>query len=137
MRARVQAQVGRAITGAEVGIWHASPVGFYENQDPEQAQMNLRGNFTTGPDDRFWFRSVRMVGHPIPNDGVVGRLLREQDRHRDHRRARGRAALLQCGQWLSRLRSGHLWARLNLRPEFSEPARRAASFCAAINTEKC
>jgi catechol 1,2-dioxygenase len=64
-----------------VDVWHASPVGLYENQDPEQADMNLRGKFTTNEDGRFWFRSVMMVGYPIPTDGVVGRLLKAQDRH--------------------------------------------------------
>jgi len=81
VNARVEDRQGRAISGAEVDIWHASPVGLYENQDPEQADMNLRGKFTTGEDGRFWFRSVRMVGYPLPTDGVVGRLLRAQNRH--------------------------------------------------------
>jgi catechol 1,2-dioxygenase len=72
---------GSPIAEAEVDIWHASPVGLYENQDPEQADMNLRGKFTTDDDGRFWFRTVRMVGYPIPTNGVVGRLLRAQDRH--------------------------------------------------------
>ena len=43
--------------------------------------MNLRGKFTTDEQGRFWFRSVKMIGYPIPVDGVVGRLLRAQDRH--------------------------------------------------------
>src|SRR5207248_1944240 len=30
---------------------------------------------------RFWFRTVRMLGYPLPTDGVVGRLLEAQDRH--------------------------------------------------------
>jgi catechol 1,2-dioxygenase len=34
---------GRPIQGVEVDVWQASPAGFYENQDPEQADMNLRG----------------------------------------------------------------------------------------------
>jgi catechol 1,2-dioxygenase len=79
--ARVVDQAGNPIIGAEVDIWHASPVGLYENQDPEQADMNLRGKFTTDADGRFWFRSVMMIGYPIPTDGVVGRLLKVQDRH--------------------------------------------------------
>ena len=78
---RVQDGTGRAIEGAEVDIWHASPIGLYENQDPEQAEHNLRGKFTTDAAGRFWFRSVRMVGYPIPTNGVVGRLLEAQDRH--------------------------------------------------------
>jgi catechol 1,2-dioxygenase len=72
---------GRPVGGAEVDIWHASPVGLYENQDPCQADMNLRGKFTTDADGRFWFSTVKMVGYPIPADGVVGRLLQAQDRH--------------------------------------------------------
>jgi catechol 1,2-dioxygenase len=79
--ARVQDQAGQPIVGAEIDVWHASPVGLYENQDPEQAEMNLRGKLTTDEDGRFWFRTVKMVGYPIPTDGVVGRLLRAQDRH--------------------------------------------------------
>jgi catechol 1,2-dioxygenase len=72
---------GRPVVGAEVDVWHASPVGLYENQDPEQADMNLRGKFTTDADGRFAFRSVMMVGYPIPTNGVVGRLLEMQSRH--------------------------------------------------------
>lgn len=78
---RVVDKNGRSVAGAEVDVWHASPVGLYENQDPGQADMNLRGKFTTDADGRFWFRSVMMVGYPIPTDGVVGRLLRAQGRH--------------------------------------------------------
>ena len=38
---------GRPVDGAEVDVWHTSGEGFYENQDPEQADMNLRGKLTT------------------------------------------------------------------------------------------
>jgi catechol 1,2-dioxygenase len=78
---RVVDRAGGPIAGAEVDVWHASPVGLYENQDPEQADMNLRGKFTTDAEGRFAFRSVLMVGYPIPTDGVVGRLLKAQSRH--------------------------------------------------------
>jgi len=78
---RVQDQAGRPVEGAEVDIWHSSPVGLYENQDPNQADMNLRGKFTTDADGRLWFRSVKPLGYPIPTDGVVGRLLAAQARH--------------------------------------------------------
>ncbi len=77
----VRDSAGRPIAGAEIDVWHASPVGLYENQDPEQAEMNLRGKFTSDADGRFWFRTVKMIGYPIPTDGVVGRLLQAQDRH--------------------------------------------------------
>ncbi|SEE69356.1 catechol 1,2-dioxygenase [Rhizobiales bacterium GAS191] len=79
--ARVVDWAGKPIAGAEVDIWHASPVGLYENQDPEQAEMNLRGKFTTDANGHFWFNTVKMVGYPLPTNGVVGRLLKAQDRH--------------------------------------------------------
>ena len=78
---RVVDRDGRPVADAEVDVWQASPVGLYENQDPDQADMNLRGKFTTDADGRFWFRSVKPAGYPIPTDGVVGRLLRAQGRH--------------------------------------------------------
>ena len=78
---RVVDKDDRPVAGAEVDVWHASPVGLYENQDPDQAGRNLRGKFTTDQDGRFAFRSVMMVGYPIPTDGVVGRLLEAQSRH--------------------------------------------------------
>jgi catechol 1,2-dioxygenase len=77
---RVVDMAGKPVHGAEVDIWHASPFGLYENQDPEQAEMNLRGKFTSDDDGRFWFRTVKMTGYPIPTDGVVGRLLQAQNR---------------------------------------------------------
>jgi len=72
---------GRPIAGAEVDVWHSSPEGFYENQDPVQADMNLRGKFITDADGHFAFRSVKPAGYPIPIDGPVGELLRQQGRH--------------------------------------------------------
>lgn len=81
MNATVVDTAGKPIEGAEVDVWHSSPVGLYENQDPEQAEMNLRGKFRTDQDGRFWFRSVLPAGYPIPTSGVVGRLLEAQNRH--------------------------------------------------------
>jgi catechol 1,2-dioxygenase len=78
---RVLDKAGRPVVNAEVDVWHASPVGLYENQDHDQADMNLRGKFTTDADGRFSFRSVMFVGYPIPTNGVVGRLLKAQSRH--------------------------------------------------------
>jgi len=72
---------GRPIEDAEVDVWHSSPEGFYENQDPVQADMNLRGKFFTDREGHFSFRSVKPAGYPIPIDGPVGALLRAQGRH--------------------------------------------------------
>ena len=78
---RVEDRAGRPVAGAEVDIWHTSDDGFYENQDPGQADMNLRGTFTTDAQGHIWFRSVKPAGYPIPLTGPVGALLRAQGRH--------------------------------------------------------
>jgi catechol 1,2-dioxygenase len=77
----VKDQSGKPIAGAEVDIWHSSPEGYYEQQDPKQADMNLRGKFTTDKDGHFAFRSVKPAGYPIPVDGPVGDLVRATGRH--------------------------------------------------------
>ena len=78
---RITDPAGKPLPGVEVHIWHSSPRGFYENQDPEQAPMNLRGIFHTDADGRFGFRSVKPAGYPVPTGGPVGDMLRAQHRH--------------------------------------------------------
>jgi len=77
----VKDQSGKPVEGAEVDIWHSSPEGFYEQQDPKQADMNLRGKFMTDRNGHFSFRSVKPAGYPIPIDGPVGDLVRATGRH--------------------------------------------------------
>jgi len=72
---------GNPIAGAEVDVWHSSPEGLYENQDPGQAEMNLRGRFISDEAGRFHFRSVKPAGYPIPVDGPVGEFVRATRRH--------------------------------------------------------
>jgi len=84
-RLRIEGRVidlqGQPIVGALVDVWQASPIGLYENQDPSQADKNLRGRFTTDAQGRFTLRTVRPAGYPIPIDGPVGELLAHQKRH--------------------------------------------------------
>jgi protocatechuate 3,4-dioxygenase beta subunit len=72
---------GRAVADAEIDVWHSSPEGLYENQDPAQAEMNLRGRFVSDETGRFHFRSVKPAGYPIPIDGPVGELVKATRRH--------------------------------------------------------
>ena len=83
----VRAKVARDViprelrkAGAEVDVWQASADGVYENRDPSQADMNLRGKLTTDADGRFWFSTVKMKGYAIPIDTLVGRMLAAQGR---------------------------------------------------------
>jgi catechol 1,2-dioxygenase len=81
VNAQVRDLQGKPVVDAEVDVWHSSPEGFYENQDPQQADMNLRGKFKTDENGRIAFRTVKPAGYPIPVDGPVGDLIRIQGRH--------------------------------------------------------
>lgn len=81
VNAWVRDTYGQPVAGAEVDVWHSSTEGLYENQDPAQAEMNLRGKFTTDQDGHIAFRSIKPAGYPIPVNGPVGDLLRAQGRH--------------------------------------------------------
>ncbi|MEM7119498.1 MAG: dioxygenase, partial [Chloroflexota bacterium] len=40
-------ETGIPVTDARVDIWHSATNGMYEQQDPDQVEMNLRGMFKT------------------------------------------------------------------------------------------
>lgn len=80
-RGRVLAPGGVPVADARIDVWQASPEGMYENQDPAQSDMNLRGRFTTDAEGQFRFTSVRPAGYPVPTHGPVGEMLRAQQRH--------------------------------------------------------
>lgn len=67
---------GNPVEGAVVDTWQASHDGFYDNQQPDiQPEHNLRGVFRTGPDGRFWYRTIKPCYYGIPDDGPVGAML--------------------------------------------------------------
>ena len=72
---------GRPVAGANVDVWHASTVGLYENQDPTQADWNLRGRFVTDDQGVFAYRSIKPAGYPVPSETVTEQLLFAQGRH--------------------------------------------------------
>jgi catechol 1,2-dioxygenase len=81
VKAWIHDHTGKAVSGALVDVWQASGEGFYENQDPGQVDMNLRGRFTTDAQGLIAFRSIKPAGYPIPVSGPVGDLLKAQGRH--------------------------------------------------------
>ncbi|KAF1958249.1 aromatic compound dioxygenase [Byssothecium circinans] len=74
-------KTGKPVEGAVLDVWHTAPNGLYEQQDPEQEDMNLRGRFTTGKDGKYSFYCLRPVPYPIPYDGPAGKILKALDRH--------------------------------------------------------
>jgi protocatechuate 3,4-dioxygenase beta subunit len=78
---RVTDPAGGPIPGALLDVWQAAPNGLYDNQEPGQSSMNLRGRFRTDGEGRYRFRTVKPASYPIPTDGPVGRMLRALGRH--------------------------------------------------------
>ena len=78
--AQVKDNKGNPVIDADVDVWNTSAEGLYENQDPAQADMNLRGRFRTDENGRVRFRTVKPAAYPVPVNGPVGDLLRVQGR---------------------------------------------------------
>ena len=78
--ARVRNGAGEPVVDAEVDVWNTSAEGLYENQDPAQADMNLRGRFRTDEHGHIRFRTVKPAAYPVPVNGPVGDLLKVQGR---------------------------------------------------------
>lgn len=81
MSGRVLDEAGKPVAGARLDVWQTSHDGFYDVQDSRQPEMNLRGQFTTAGDGRYWFRSIKPSSYPIPSDGTVGSMLSALGRH--------------------------------------------------------
>jgi catechol 1,2-dioxygenase len=73
---------GNPVAGAVIDVWSDNADGFYDVQQPGvQPEWNNRGVFRTGPDGRYWFRGIKPVSYPIPDDGPVGQMLERVERH--------------------------------------------------------
>ena len=55
--------------------------GLYEQQDPDQIDSNLRGQFTTNSNGDYGFYCIRPTPYPVPFDGPAGKILKLLDRH--------------------------------------------------------
>lgn len=76
--ARLLGSDGDPVPSARIEVWHANGDGVYENQAPDvQPEFNLRGIYTSGPDGSVRILTVRPRGYRIPDDGPVGRLMRQ------------------------------------------------------------
>jgi len=78
---QVRSTNGTPIAGALLDVWETDENGLYEQQDPEQPDMNLRGKFRTDHEGRYYFVGIKPVSYAIPDDGPVGQLLRALSRH--------------------------------------------------------
>lgn len=75
---RVQDLDGDPVANAEIITWQANAQGFYENQQPDlQPEFNLRGLFRSDVEGGFHYRTIKPCGYGVPDDGPVGKLLRQ------------------------------------------------------------
>src|SRR5450432_4633663 len=72
---------GKPISNAVIDVWQSDDIGYYDVQDPNQPDVNLRGVFKTEEDGKFWFRTIKPAAYPIPTDGPVGEVLLAAGRH--------------------------------------------------------
>src|SRR6201996_8375080 len=72
---------GKPLANALIQVWQTSERGLYDLQERHGESMDMRGNFMTGPDGPYHFRSVRPLGYSIPMDGPVGDMVKLQNRH--------------------------------------------------------
>jgi protocatechuate 3,4-dioxygenase beta subunit len=78
----VRDEDGSPVPGATVDVWQNAATGFYAAQQPDvQGATNLRGLYRADEHGSYEIRTVRPVPYPIPDDGPVGRLLRDTGRH--------------------------------------------------------
>jgi catechol 1,2-dioxygenase len=68
------------IAGALLDIWQAATNGFYENQDENQPDYNLRGRFRCDENGAYELVALMPTRYPLPLDGPVGELLRVAQR---------------------------------------------------------
>jgi protocatechuate 3,4-dioxygenase beta subunit len=72
---------GKPLADALIQIWQTSERGLYDLQERHGESMDMRGNFMTGEDGTYHFRTVRPLGYSIPMDGPVGDMVKLQNRH--------------------------------------------------------
>lgn len=72
---------GKPLSNALIQVWQTSEHGLYDLQERQGESMDMRGNFITGEDGKYHFRTVRPLGYSIPMDGPVGDMVVTQGRH--------------------------------------------------------
>lgn len=79
---RVLTPDGSPIVNARLDVWQSGADGFYNVQRlADEPAGNLRGVFHSESDGRWWFQTIVPSSYPVPEDGTVGKLLRDMGRH--------------------------------------------------------
>jgi protocatechuate 3,4-dioxygenase beta subunit len=72
---------GRPVEGCKIDIWETDSTGHYDVQHTEQSSPDGRCVMYSDKEGIFWFKAIKPVPYPIPDDGPVGNLLKRLHRH--------------------------------------------------------
>ncbi|TLS22368.1 uncharacterized protein PpBr36_09825 [Pyricularia pennisetigena] len=72
---------GNPLAGVKVDIWETDSGGHYDVQHSDREGPSERCVMVSDDQGHFWFRGLKPVSYPIPNDGPVGKLLEKLGRH--------------------------------------------------------
>jgi len=78
---RITDNAGNPLPNALLQVWQTNEHGLYDLQATQGDSMDMRANFRTDAQGRYFFRTVRPLGYSIPMDGPVGDLVQRQNRH--------------------------------------------------------
>ncbi|KAK2828952.1 hypothetical protein FQN49_007238 [Arthroderma sp. PD_2] len=73
---------GKALAGTKVDVWETDSSGHYDVQYSERKGPDGRGVMYTDEQGEFWFKAIKPVSYPIPDDGPIGKLLATLGRHK-------------------------------------------------------
>ncbi|GGX12787.1 6-chlorohydroxyquinol-1,2-dioxygenase [Pigmentiphaga litoralis] len=76
---RVTTLDGAPLAGATIKVWSGDGEGNYDMQ--LLTEMRARAVLRTDADGRYHFWSIKPSYYPVPTDGPVGAMLRDQNRH--------------------------------------------------------
>ncbi|KAI8627013.1 dioxygenase [Xylariaceae sp. FL1651] len=72
---------GRPVAGVKIDIWETDSSGHYDVQHSDREEPSERCVMESDAEGRFWFKGIKPVSYPVPNDGPVGKLLERLNRH--------------------------------------------------------
>lgn len=80
LRGSVKNERGQPIADATIDFWQNADNGLYWQQDPSQAQDNLRCQFKVDDTGSYELVTVRPKPYTIPTDGPIGKLFQASQR---------------------------------------------------------
>ncbi|KAI5294263.1 hypothetical protein KEM55_006701, partial [Ascosphaera atra] len=72
---------GNPIKDVKIDVWETDSTGHYDVQYADRSTPDGRAIIRSDGDGVFWYKAIKPVPYPIPNDGPVGKLLVALRRH--------------------------------------------------------